>query len=70
MHRMVGHNGCPHVQVRSRHLSPEGTHSPPRSVRILFTRHTHDFAIDLMRRVKAALDPEWKLAPGVIFSPK
>lgn len=26
--------------------------------------------VDEMRRVKAALDPEWKLAPGVIFSRK
>ena len=25
-------------------------------------------AIDRMRVVKAALDPDWKLAPGVVFS--
>jgi D-lactate dehydrogenase (cytochrome) len=23
--------------------------------------------VNAMRRVKAALDPEWKLAPGVLF---
>jgi FAD/FMN-containing dehydrogenase len=25
--------------------------------------------IDEMRRVKQALDPRWKLAPGVVFPP-
>jgi D-lactate dehydrogenase (cytochrome) len=28
-----------------------------------------DAGIDEMRAVKRALDPGWKLAPGVIFSP-
>jgi D-lactate dehydrogenase (cytochrome) len=28
-----------------------------------------DGGIDEMRAIKRALDPEWKLAPGVIFAP-
>ena len=27
-----------------------------------------DAGIDEMRAIKAALDPEWKLAPGVLFT--
>ena len=28
-----------------------------------------DAGIEQMRRVKRAIDPQWKLAPGVLFSP-
>jgi D-lactate dehydrogenase (cytochrome) len=51
--------GCP--------LAEHGVGRNPVKQQLLLGLYGDD-GIDQMRRVKRALDPEWKLAPGVIFS--
>ena len=58
-------------EVVARGGSPLSEHGVGRSAikQALLRQLYGDRGIDEMRAVKRALDPEWKLAPGVIFAP-
>jgi len=51
--------------------SPLAEHGVGRSAvkQALLRQLYGDDAIEQMRAIKRALDPEWKLAPGVLFTP-
>jgi len=59
--RVIEMGGCP--------LAEHGVGRNPVKQQLLRMLYG-DAGIDAMRRVKLSLDPEWKLAPGVLFQPR